>query len=146
MKAGAEDVGPRGFDEMDHQGVHHEESDVNVRTIFLFGGLLVVVAAVVHLVVWGLFLFFDQREAGRLPREFPLAAGQELRLPPEPRLQITPRVDLQEFRAREDEVLNGYSWIDRAAGTVRMPMADAMRLTVQKGLPSRPAAEAGEAR
>jgi hypothetical protein len=131
---------------MDHQGVHHEESDVNVRTIFLFGGLLVVVAAVVHLVVWGLFLFFDQREAGRLPREFPLAAGQELRLPPEPRLQITPRVDLQEFRAREDEVLNGYSWIDRAAGTVRMPMADAMRLTVQKGLPSRPAAEAGEAR
>jgi hypothetical protein len=131
---------------MDHQGVHYEESDVNVRTIFLFGGLLVVVAAVVHLVVWGLFLFFDQREAGRLPREFPLAAGQELRLPPEPRLQITPRVDLQEFRAREDEVLNGYSWIDRAAGTVRMPMADAMRLTVQKGLPSRPAAEAGEAR
>lgn len=131
---------------MDHQGVHHEESDVNVRTIFLFGGSLVVVAAVVHLVVWGLFLLFERREAGRLPREFPLATGQELRLPPEPRLQITPRVDLQEFRAREDEVLNGYSWIDKAAGTVRMPMADAMRLTVQKGLPSRPAAEAGKAR
>ena len=35
-------------------------------------------------------------------------------------------------------MLNGYSWVDRNAGVVRIPIDEAMKLTVQRGLPARP--------
>jgi hypothetical protein len=53
-------------------------------------------------------------------------------------LQVTPRQDAEAFRAREDDILNGYAWVNRDTGLVRIPIGEAMRLTVQKGLPVRP--------
>ena len=70
---------------------------------------------------------------------YPLAAGQETRLPPEPRLQTDPRGDLRELRAHEDAVLSTYGWVDKAAGVVRIPIDEAMRITAQRGLPARSA-------
>lgn len=116
--------------------VHHEESDVNIRSIFEFGVGLAVIGALIHLLVWVLFVYFNGREARATP-EPPLAVGQESRLPPGPRLQVAPRQDLQDFRAREDEILNNYEWIDKNAGRVRIPIDVAMKLTVQRGLPVR---------
>jgi hypothetical protein len=117
--------------------VEHETSDVNVPGVLAFGAGLFVVAVAIHFAVWLLFLYFSGREAARVAPEYPLAAGQETRLPPEPRLQTNPREDLRALRAREDEILNGYSWIDKPAGIVRIPIDEAMRLTVQRGLPAR---------
>jgi hypothetical protein len=93
---------------------------------------------VVSIAVWGLFRYFDDRETRESGRPSPLATS-EPRLPPEPRLQINPREEAAEFRAREDAILNGYSWTNREAGTVRIPISEAMKLTLQKGLPVRPA-------
>jgi hypothetical protein len=122
--------------------VRHEESDVNIRAIFGFGAGLAAVMVVVYLVVQLMFVYFDRREAESRPSEFPIAAGHETRLPPEPRLQTQPRTDLQELRAREEEKLRGYQWVDRQAGVVRIPIDEAMRLTLQRGLPARaPSAE-----
>jgi hypothetical protein len=118
--------------------VHHEESDVNIRAIFGFGAGLIVVAAVIHVLVWLLFVYFSNREAVRTPRQFPLAATEQQQLPPEPRLQVTPRQDLKDLRAAEDKVLNGYGWIDRNAGVVHIPIEAAMKRIVEQGLPSRP--------
>ena len=70
-------------------------------------------------------------------REFPLAEGQEPRLPAGPRLQRFPANEIFDFRQRENAELNGYGWMDRNAGTVHIPIAEAMRLTVERGLPSR---------
>jgi hypothetical protein len=53
-------------------------------------------------------------------------------LPPEPRLQVSPRRDLQVMRAEEDSVLGSYGWIDRQAGIVRIPIARAMELLTQQ--------------
>ena len=53
-------------------------------------------------------------------------------------LQAQPANEIYEFRLRERAELDGYSWVDRNAGTVRIPIAEAMRLTVERGLPSRP--------
>ena len=118
--------------------VHHEESDVNIGAIFKIGTGLVILAAAIHVVVWLVFVYFDGREATNLrPPQYPLAAGQELRLPPAPRLQVTPRQDLRELRAREDQALNSYQWVDRSAGVVRIPIAEAMKLTVERGFPVR---------
>jgi hypothetical protein len=117
--------------------VHHEESDVNIRGVFGFAAWLFVGIVAVALACWLLFRYFENREAqtGSL-RDFPLAAGRTNVLPA-PRLQATPRDDLREFRRQEDALLNGYSWVDRDSGTVRIPIAEAMRLTLERGLPVR---------
>jgi hypothetical protein len=117
--------------------VHHETSDVDIRAIFGFGGGLIVVAAVIHFVVWLLFGYFTSREALRVPSEYPLAVSQGERTPPEPRLQTAPREDLRELRAAEDTALGSYGWVDRNAGIVRIPIDEAMRLTLERGLPAR---------
>src|SRR5206468_5449842 len=118
---------------VDSPDVHHEESDVNVRAIFVFGIGLVAMAAVVHLLIWLLFGYFAARETAQSPAQFPLAVGLDA-VPPEPRLQSNPREDLRQLRAREDELLNSYGWIDRNAGVVRIPIEQAMKMTLQRGL------------
>ena len=34
-------------------------------------------------------------------------------------------------------MLEGYGWVNKEAGIVHIPIEDAMRLTVERGLPSR---------
>ena len=122
----------------DHLDVHREESDVNIRAIFGFGAGLMAFAAVVGILVWLLFGYFTRREALASGQPtYPLAASQEERLPPEPRLQTNPRQDLKDLLAAEDDLLKGYRWVDRNAGIVRISIDEAMRLTLQRGLPSR---------
>jgi hypothetical protein len=126
-----------------HHGeeIHHEVSDINVGGVLLFGGGLFVVTGIVCLLVWVLFGYFNNRETIRGAREYPLAVVQENRLPPEPRLQTNPREDLRELRAREDEVLTTYGWVDKNAGVVRIPIEEAMKIVVQRGLPTRQVAK-----
>ncbi|HEY7172627.1 MAG TPA: hypothetical protein VH417_17365 [Vicinamibacterales bacterium] len=128
-----------------NETVHHEESDVNIRAIFGFGLGLLIVGIVVHVAVLLLFRYFSSgQEAANSVRQYPLAAGQENRLPPEPRLQTNPRQDLLDLRAQEDQLLKGYSWVDRNAGVVRIPIDDAMKLVVQRGLPARGPQQPGQ--
>jgi len=122
----------------------YEVSDVNVGGILAFGAGLLAVGVAIHVVVWLLFVYLSDREAARVPVQYPLAANQVARVPPEPRLQINPRDDLGALRAHEDEILNGYSWVDRPAGVVRIPIEEAMKLTLKRGLPVRPEAPARE--
>jgi hypothetical protein len=115
----------------------HEESDVDFRALLGFAAALVAVAIVVHLMVWVLFRFFEARAARPTPVEYPLAVQQENRLPPEPRLQTNPREDLRELREGEEQTLSSYGWVDRNAGVVRIPIEEAMKLTIERGLPTR---------
>ena len=122
---------------VDSPDVRHEESDVNIRAIFGFGIGLAVAGIVISFVVWLLFQHFEARESRKVTPEFPLAAQQGNRLPPEPRLQTNPRADLADLRAEEENVLKTYGWIDKKASVVRIPIEEAMKLTVQRGLPAR---------
>ena len=116
-----------------------EPDYVNIRSVFGFGIGLFVVATVVHLLMlWMWSVEVANVDAANPPRVYPLAVLQDERQPPEPRLQTSPKADLADLRAYEDHVLNGYSWVDRNNDIVRIPVADAMRLTLQRGLPSRP--------
>jgi hypothetical protein len=135
---------PRHLEHSEHlenPEVHHEHSDVNIRAILGFGGGLIVVAAVIHLLIYVLFGFFVQREQLKVRREYPLAVEQDRRLPPEPRLQTDPRQDLADLRAKEDEQLGSYGWVDKNAGVVRIPIDAAIKLTLERGLPSRQASK-----
>jgi hypothetical protein len=125
-----------------HADVSHEASDVNFRAILTFAAGLLVLGAVVYFVVWLLFGYLTRREnAASASPEYPLAVGQEDRLPPEPRLQRNPRQDMKDLRESEDILLKSYDWVDKNGGVVRIPIDEAMTLTLQRGLPSRPASE-----
>jgi hypothetical protein len=121
--------------------VDHEEHDVNVRAIVLAGVALIAVAVVVHIAIYGLYLFLEGRTAARLDHTYPLApAGRQM--PREPQLQAMPAAALQNLRREEDAVLTGYAWIDQKAGVTRIPIEEAMKIIVQRGLPARTNASA----
>jgi hypothetical protein len=93
---------------------------------------------VISVLVWALFLYFSEQAT----RRGSTAAGlTQHTLPPPPRLQTNPRGDLLELREAEDRVLATYGWVDRKAGVVRIPIEQAMKLTVERGLPSRTSKE-----
>jgi hypothetical protein len=121
--------------------VHHEASDVRFSSVMAFGAGLAASALVISVLVWALFLYFSDRAVrrgstvDRLTQQLPQA------LPPQPRLQTDPRADLLALREAEDRVLGTYGWVDRNAGIVRIPIEQAMKLTVERGLPSRAAKE-----
>jgi hypothetical protein len=120
-------------------GSDYEHTDANVSMIVQFAVWLTASAVIVHILMWFTFaIFVDVRENKGAP-EFPLAIDQGARLPSGPRLQPKPANEIYDFRQRERAALDGYSWVDKAAGTVRIPVSEAMRLTVERGLPSRPA-------
>jgi hypothetical protein len=115
----------------------YERTDAHVWIIVKFMFWLAVSAAIIHVGLWLLFgAFVENRRATEEP-EFPMAVGQQQRLPAEPRLQQFPLNDAYNFRRQEQSAVNGYSWVDRNAGTVQIPLAEAMRMVVERGLPSR---------
>lgn len=122
-------------------GAAHEPTDVDSGIAAKFAIWLVVSAVVIHVGLWGLFRFYASYEAAQQPMPtYPLAAarGAGSRLPPMPRLQGKPANDITEFRAEEARLLGGYSWVDEEAGIVRIPIEEAMRQVIARGLPSRP--------
>ena len=55
---------------------------------------------------------------------------------PTPRLQTDDgNEEIAEMHAREDLLLDHYSWVDRSSGKVRIPISRAMQLIAQHGLP-----------
>jgi hypothetical protein len=59
---------------------------------------------------------------------------------PTPRLQTDDgNEEIAEMHAREDLLLDYYSWVDRSSGKVRIPIARAMELIAKGGLPVAPA-------
>ena len=117
--------------------VHRETSDVSVGGIGVSVIVLVVTTVVVCGAVWAFYRYLGEQTARPAPIEFPLATNALRRLPPEPRLQTDPRDDLVNLRRSEDEVLQSYAWVDRSAGVVRIPIEQAMKLTAERGLPTR---------
>jgi hypothetical protein len=120
-------------------GSGYEHTDASVFIIVKFILWLAVAAVVIHIGLGLLFQMFATSRVERTEPRFPLAASEEPRLPPEPRLQRFPREDILRFRLGEEATLQSYGWIDKSAGTVHIPIQDAMRLVLErKLLPSRP--------
>jgi len=118
-------------DNADNVEVVHEESDVDVRTIIWFGAGLAAVALVVHVFLWWLQGFYATQTQRSQTLVYPMAVGQRDQLPPEPRLQDNPQQALRDMRAAQQRLLDGDG--------SRMPIEEAMRVIVQRGLPSREA-------
>ncbi len=117
-------------------GLGHESRDVRIRPIVIAFVVLFVIAVVTHGLMYGVLYGFTAREERRSEPASPLAATYGRQAPPAPRLQVAPAADLGRLRAREDALLHGYSWADRDAGVVRIPIERAIELLASRGLPS----------
>jgi hypothetical protein len=63
---------------------------------------------------------------------------------PSPRLQTDDGYqEVTDIHAKEDLLLENYSWVDQGKGTVRIPIERAMELVAERGLPVAPASAAG---
>ena len=112
----------------------HERKDVDVISLFTIVFMLFVSCAVVFLVVAAMIHSFKLREPPKTAGQanIPVTRGAEF---PAPRLEVKPGADLAELRAAEDVDLNSYGWVDRSAGTVRIPIDRVMQLILERGLP-----------
>jgi hypothetical protein len=120
----------------------HETSDLSIAAVLIFVGGLLTALTIAFVAVSLLQVSFS----GLPFRLAPPGAGLEEQpsgpLPPAPRLQTVPGQELQELRARQEAQLQGYGWLDRQAGRVRIPIERAMDLLAERGLPARSTGEA----
>jgi|SRR5690349_11176045 hypothetical protein len=99
----------------------YELRDVSVGALAALGGLLTLILATVLGASHD--LAFDLAKwAGHSPSATVSSAFH----PPVPTLEVEPERDLRTFRQREDTQLRSYGWVDRAAGTVHIPIDRAM--------------------
>jgi hypothetical protein len=114
-------------------GSTYEHTDAHVGPMIKFGLWLLVSAVIVHVGLAAMYWLLVRESTERATTQrYPLAVNG--RLPAEPRLQQFPRNELYEFRTKEDAALHGYGWVDKNAGTVHIPIEDAMRLMLQRGV------------
>jgi hypothetical protein len=139
-------------EQMKHE--HAEESferqDLSPQGVLAFLISLVVGGVVVYFVIWGLYHFLDSRQRSRQTQRSPLVmqvetdtrivSPDEIKKFPQPRLETNERVEIKDFRLKEEQTLNSYGWVDEKAGGVRIPIERAMQLLAQRGLPITPKA------
>jgi hypothetical protein len=120
--------------------LRHERSNIQFRPVLLFAVGLVMLSVMTFAAMGWLFNYFAVRQATVDVPPSPLADPRQL--PPEPRLQVSPGVDLKRTRAAENATLHSYRWVDRDAGVVGIPIDRAIAILAEKGLPVRGEAKA----
>jgi hypothetical protein len=118
-----------------HASLHssgHEKTDAQARPLLLFGAILAAIILAVALLMWITFRFFAMEQSLGAPPT-PFALGRLL--PPEPRLQPDPRIDLNRLRKQEQDAISGYGWVNPTDGVIRIPVDRAMDRLIEKGLP-----------
>jgi hypothetical protein len=140
----------------------YEASDVRVSGILVFLVALTIFAVVTAAMAYGVGKVLDARMAkedgppgkwtktvdvrqlGDMPNspELQNKVATLMQQYPTPRLQTDDGAqDVTDLHAREDLLLNNYSWVDQSQGKVRIPIERAMELIAQRGLPVAPAVE-----
>ena len=119
--------------------------DANIPAILKFIVGLFATLVVVFFVMRGVFGYFSRAQSLGPPAS-PFADTRKL--PPHPRLQVEPRLDIERLIHSQQAILDSYGWVNQGTGTVRIPIDRAMELLLVKGLPVRsdPGAQGGAGR
>ena len=136
----------------------YERKDISVTGVVVFlvglGALLLVSYFIVDVFYHALEKHFEaeqtpvsplvtnaQRDTRRIPPQYGEDYAKYLKESfPAPQLETNERTQLNEVRRREEDVLSTYDYVDKNAGTVRIPIDRAMDLLAQRGLPVLPQA------
>ena len=122
------------------QSEGYERRDANIPALLKFAlGLAVLIAVTLVAMNWT-FKIFDTL----LPLGPPAAPFEQARqLPPSPRLQAVPHMELKDYCEAQQKNVDSYAWVDQQQGTVRIPIDRAMDMILQQGLPARTASSGG---
>lgn len=134
--------------ELDTEDVTHEHSDINVRAIVSSALVLASIIAVVFGLVYGVFQLLASQATSNDPQLSPLTAPSVQMPPstvenptfgnaPQPQLLTNEYAVLSRQRQAEEQRLTGYGWMDEARGVARIPISEAKKLIVERGLPAR---------
>ncbi|HKV26265.1 MAG TPA: hypothetical protein VJN93_16840 [Candidatus Acidoferrum sp.] len=133
-----------------HSDVNFEPRDINTRTVLLYLFYLALSVAFAFFVSIYIFRFTTDLATKSEDTPIPVRQGFTQGLPPAPVLQgipgnpNDPQQDLRE-KIQADEAANQkLEWIDKQAGIAHIPVEDAMKIIVAKGLPGATAAPAGK--
>jgi len=127
--------------------VRFEKGDVDATSLLKFLFWTVVATVTIVFLLWRLYFVFVAREAARQPPPPVMRPDAAQMAPPRPLLQVQPEPppdqaarfasqNLAAFRAQEDALLGSYGWVDKDLGRVHIPLAEAMRIVAERGLPS----------
>jgi len=137
----------------------YEGSDVNVAGLVVFLAAMAIFVVVTAVVCYGVGSMInahmnkedgpnskwtktvDIRQLGDMPSNPAMQnkVAQLMQSFPSPRVQVdNGDEDLATLHAKEDLLLDHYTWIDESKGTVRIPIERAMELIAQRGLPVAP--------
>src|ERR1041385_6905613 len=114
----------------------HETGDASVRGIVYAGVALALGAAIVSLIVYGVFEYLASHPVTTAPSN-PMAETDRQQFPPTPRIEEHPAIEMKELHAQEDQLPHTYGWTDKTAGIVRIPLSRAMELQLERGFPMR---------
>lgn len=120
---------------MQNHPIGHETHDAKIGPIVLTGVGLAVTVAIVGLIVYGIFQYLGTHPATSA-RSNPMSA-EDLQIPPAPRIEEHPAIEIEQLHAQEDGILSTYGWTDKKAGVVRIPIERAMELQLERGFPTR---------
>jgi hypothetical protein len=111
----------------------HEKRDIRVVRVAIVGvTLLGIIGLAGHVVPWVIFKVMSTKtDNAQVPS--PLYEMQQP--PPPPRLQAHPQRDMARLRTAAEQQLNSYSWADRPNRVVRIPIARAMNIILERGFP-----------
>jgi hypothetical protein len=136
--AEAGDQPPRNAD------VAFESSDIDTRTLVSYLLYLAVSVAAAFIVSFFVFNFTSKIAANSDTPMAPVHRGVGPTLPPEPMLQgvpgheTDPQLDLRLKQAADEAANEKYDWTDKPAGIAQIPVEEAMKIIVSKGLPAVP--------
>lgn len=134
----------------------YERSDIGVAGVLYFLLGLLVAGLFTFFLADAIYSYLDKRSEAEQAPVNPLVtnAPEDTRLIPKdypqtefpnPRLETDERGQLNSIRLQEEETLASYGYIDKDAGTIRIPIDRAMDLIAQRGLPVRAQSATGEA-
>jgi hypothetical protein len=119
---------------MKHNGpaeeLKHQGTDIRFSGVLEAAIGFVVVFALIQVGVWVFYRYFRTADMQRDVRRTFVESKPPV--PPEPRLQVSPQADLQEYLQKQREALTSYGWISRPEGRVRIPIDRAMELVVER--------------
>jgi hypothetical protein len=125
-----------------HHDGGYEKTDAQAGPTYRAGLYILVTMVLTALVVVPMYRFLGRREkAGQERAATVLKADPSAAPSAFPKLVASEPAALAEYRAQEDELLTSYGWVEKDKGIARMPVAEAMKVMAERGLPKFPAPE-----
>jgi hypothetical protein len=110
-----------------------ERRDVDVVSLFWLSILLIIGGLLTVLATGGMLRYLSH-ERDRTDKPPPEVARERVDFP-QPRLQVSPPLDLEKLREIEERELTTYGWVDREKKIVRIPIERAIEILAERGLP-----------